>query len=689
MKTKVIILSFFILQVIFCLPAHNIVKSLSESKKVYEKLKFLPNWRYLLARTFLKNPNLIPSIQESLCGNKLLHMLNNFISDPSIPIFLAYSGGNINEFGNYEECKEQDNSYYVTLGISFSGFIGIKLGLCIPNECTISELDKSKPYLAKMISEIIQMQLSEKDINYIDNYVINQEMSKPGTMTYIGFCIALTILIISVLASILDYHKILDRNKETSKQFIIFQILQCFSLGRNIKSILASDNRIDRKLDVFNGIRVISILWVIIGHTFSMSLSEGVRNIMDAFDDLNDKFWLGVIKAGSLAVDVFFFLSGFLAALGFYKAFKEPKNRTIANVLLAYFHRYMRLLPMFLFTYIYTTYFLPRSYDSTIMFSFKDSIENCKQQWYWTFLYLNNFINQFDKLCIGWVWYLFNDMQFFIVLPAFIWLYSVNKKYGLLSIFGAIFVFFIIQLAICIYYDFNLSYAKRPKYDSGTIFYGRPYCRIIPYLMGTLLFIIYEEAKDPESGSQMCHSIKSFVNQHRFIRYFMYFIGWGLMHLSVYSFYWIDKYPNDWNDAFGIFHMITVRPVFIFGLILILYPVLIGNASIFLSIFGHFVWSPLAKLTYGAYMLHIPLLIVIAASERQSIFYSIGERHVRGFLVTFISYLVSFVITLLFESPTVMLLKNFLEGSRKPSLQNKSAINEKTPDIIKIKSSEN
>jgi len=658
-------ISILFLYGVFTIDPNSHFHSLKKSQELSNN--FLNSAHNLPTSLWSIRPNLFLnqiSLQDTnKCIYKLLNMLNQFMTDPSVNIFLLNSAKGLNDLGDIENCKNSENSYYMLLALSIDGNVGVKLGFCMPNQCPIEVVSEARPAIAKILSGIVGMEIKEENVLTIDMSKTNAKMSEVVPMTIIGFVILYVTIAIIIISSILDYWGVFKTSETIWKQVLI-----CFVAQRNIKSLLGSDNKFDNKLEVLNGIRVIAICWVVLGHAFSIGPIEGFFNITDLLTDASQTFTLAIVRAGVLSVDVFFFLAGFLATLGFYKAFKDPKNRTIKNVLLAYFHRYMRLLPIVAFTYIYFTYFIVRTYDSPVFFVFEQMMSDCKDQAIWTFLYINNFMTKFGKECIGWVWYLFNDMQFYWVLPFFVWAYCKNKMIGLLSIVGAIFASFAIQFWMCIYYEITLSTIKSNKVDSGSIYYVKPYCRIIPYLMGTLLFFIYEEAKDPEHGVPFYLKIKSLIQNNNAIRYCTYFIGWGLMHLSVYSFYWMDKNPNDWGLAFGTVHLLLVRPVFILGLSCILYPVFVGKGKLLLAIFGHYAWSPLAKLTFGTYMLHIPILAIVAASMLQGKYYTICERFERAFLLAFLGYIASFIVTLLFESRTVMLLKNFLEG-RKPQLQ--------------------
>ena len=51
----------------------------------------------------------------------------------------------------------------------------------------------------------------------------------------------------------------------------------------------------------------------------------------------------------------------------------------------------------------------------------------CKSDWWANFLFVNNLTNQ---NCMSWVWYLANDMQFFILMPFIVYAFTKNKLIG-------------------------------------------------------------------------------------------------------------------------------------------------------------------------------------------------------------------------------------------------------------------
>jgi peptidoglycan/LPS O-acetylase OafA/YrhL len=65
---------------------------------------------------------------------------------------------------------------------------------------------------------------------------------------------------------------------------------------------------------IFNGIRVLSISWVIYGHSY-LILALGMKNVASFPILVKQTGWITLTPAAYFAVDVFFFIGGFLTGV--------------------------------------------------------------------------------------------------------------------------------------------------------------------------------------------------------------------------------------------------------------------------------------------------------------------------------------------------------------------------------------
>jgi peptidoglycan/LPS O-acetylase OafA/YrhL len=85
------------------------------------------------------------------------------------------------------------------------------------------------------------------------------------------------------------------------------------------------------------GIRVLSMAWVILGHTLYIHKAH-VANIDYVELDLPKRLWMQIVLQSTFSVDTFFVLSGFLAT---FMLLKYLKTRGRINFGLYYFHRHV------------------------------------------------------------------------------------------------------------------------------------------------------------------------------------------------------------------------------------------------------------------------------------------------------------------------------------------------------------
>jgi len=600
------------------------------------------------------------NIKDQSCTERLGVIFSNFMSNPALGRIFANSGKGFNDVGDYQSCGLEGEEYMMGIGVVLQN-MWTGIGACLPLECSPEVMSATRPIIASFLSELIHIPIDPSLVVMQVPAEINKDLNKLKTGGKIFLWILLIIAIVSIAATILEINGFLPSKDMNIPQ----KIISCFSLRKNVIGILSTENRVDPNLEVLNGIRVLSIGWVVLGHAFLFMLFSPLLNPMDILDLIFTDRTIGLIKAGTLAVDVFFFLSGFLAALAMYRGFKDKKNINVKNILLSYLYRYLRLLPLFAIIICYEIYLNSIFFDTPANTSCINSIRQCNEQWWKSLLYINNFLTEFNDLCAPWVWYIMIDMQLYIITPFIMIAYCWNKKIGMMIIGFICLCSFGTLIGIASYWEFNLSFVKANfKKDPNTATYMKPYTRLAPYFIGIFLFIVYNECKNENTELKFTVSLKNLVFNNRLVRYGFYLIGFVIMYICVYSFYWIDNNPNDWGVAFGVIHFSFVRSVFIIGLCLVIYPVLIGKGKILLGILGHYVWNPLGKLTYGTYMLHIPLLNLYILSFLQGRFFTLFEAFSNTIMGFFLSYILSFILTLFFESPIVQLLKNFLENKR-------------------------
>ena len=232
-----------------------------------------------------------------------------------------------------------------------------------------------------------------------------------------------------------------------------------FSALRTLRRIFTIKQRHTHETFPFlNGIRVLALFWVIIGHSLVFGLSYS-SNPLDLIAWTRNIFFQLIINA-VLSVDTFFLLSGFLTTILFVREVEKKGKLSFRLMVLYYVHRYIRLTPALLLT-ILVSINLTAYFGHGPMYPSPGGFEvpDCRSHYWWTsILYVGNVVKP-DAMCSPITWYLHNDMQFHWIAPLSLVPFVLGRKFiGLflavaLALTGSISI-----LSIILYYpDMSLN----------------------------------------------------------------------------------------------------------------------------------------------------------------------------------------------------------------------------------------
>lgn len=432
------------------------------------------------------------------------------------------------------------------------------------------------------------------------------------------------LMIINNLKNELEEEPLLD--KELQQQRSRFRslghdILLSFSLYKTVPAILSS-NQPQSAITSINGMRVISMFWVILCHTYAFFQSE-FKNPIYVFIDWTGRFSAQPIINGYFSVDSFFFLSGLLVA---YLTFREMERKHGKFPYLSfYIHRIARLTPVYmfvLFLYWYLAMYITNGPNLQVALG-KNSVgyKNCEKYWWTNFLYINNFYpTKPDDVCMGWTWYLANDMQFYIISPLFLIPLYHFLPIGLVSLVICLLAAMGVTGFISGYYGYyaNVLYTMiggkplDPNIpDQMQQIYIKPYCRIFPYLVGIFLgYVIYKKYRItfPPIINYLCYGI-------------MWLIAIVTGITNVYGLYstFHGHVPSKAEDV--LYYMLS-RFTWGVTLGLVVYACHNGYGGVINRFLSLPFWVPLGRLTYTAYLVHEAILLIILGEMRDGMYFS-------------------------------------------------------------------
>ncbi len=134
--------------------------------------------------------------------------------------------------------------------------------------------------------------------------------------------------------------------------------------------------------------------------------------------------------------------------------FKLQKSKGKINIPLAYFHRWYRLVPALAFLILVILYILPFVVSGPLAYQYEGNIPPCNDYWWSALLFINNLYPwDMSKQCAGWVWYLANDFQFFLITPFILLIMHHNKMLGF--VVNLMIVLLGIMAAMVVTYHYN------------------------------------------------------------------------------------------------------------------------------------------------------------------------------------------------------------------------------------------
>lgn len=148
-------------------------------------------------------------------------------------------------------------------------------------------------------------------------------------------------------------------------------------------------------------------------------------------------------------------------------------------------------------------------------------------------------------------------------------------------------------------------------------------------------------------------------------RWGFYMLGALLLATTTMLNHSLNNNPEDWNKFFDIFYVVFSRPAFVIGMLCIVYPSMIGQGKIVNAILGWYGWTPFAKVSYAAYLVH-PVFMNLQSYNSDYGTYASWPFVIVCFLGYFtLVYSLSIFLSMTIEFPFINLEKEFLFRDKK------------------------
>ena len=581
----------------------------------------------------------------------------------------GFMEGNVYASGAYDECFDigpGDTEYCIgdvslEVPVKLPVSLTWKFGMCVPRGCT--------PEDVAYAVGVVTFGIAESNVSTVSCVSTKRPPFNAGAIIMI--IVSFIFVILVVAATVTDFilcreavslsgqiqdnpekTPLVNKGSSATKSTKVEEIITAFSLFKVLPQILLMKQPPSAITSV-NGLRVISMFWVILGHTHLFSLITGVDNFTHLRSTLS-RFSFQSIGNGFFAVDTFFVLSGLLVA---YLSMRQMKRKNGRFPFLTYYlHRYLRLTPTYAFVLFFMWLLTMHLADGQIYYllTWEDSAiyQNCKKYWWTNLLYINNFYPwRLNDECVDWSWYLANDMQFYIFSPLILIPLYFLFPLGLVISAGVIFVSFVISGTLAGVYDHQANHFPDLAYNyksnisldknQDNLLYIKPWHRVAPYIVGLMLgYVLYRFQRVP--------------NKRHIVTYIVFPVIWILSGIILFStvyglyFTWHGHIPT---KAENVIYITFSRFAWSLGLALIVFACHYGYGGPINWFLSMKLWIPLSRISYNAYLLHPFILMVIFGSNRKIMNYQDYNFVIYAIGITVLSYGAAAVVSVFVEFP--------------------------------------
>ena len=432
-------------------------------------------------------------------------------------------------------------------------------------------------------------------------------------------------------------------------------VASCFSIPSNFRKLRAVPPATET--DCLNGMRVLTMIWIIIGHTMLMPAAiAGYDNEGDlvATWGYRGTFVLQSILGAEVGVDTFFFLSGFLAfrLLPILSKLAKKTGSIITTTALACSKRYTRLTPSLVFVMFIYYKIIPYYGGGPFVVRFQNSVfRRCDPYWWTQLFYIQNFVPfDSDSVCMGWSWYLGNDMCFFLVTPAILIAYERSKKLGWAILIGLFSLSTAVTCFLIYHFELGLYIYDSHFQDYAYWAYSKPYTRIAAYLVGLGAAFFYSENK--EALRRIGHVYYKVASA----------AAAALMAVIVFAVAFNFDVPNSWGLGVCLLYLGFARQAWALASAIITISCAVGAMPWVNAFLSLDLWVPFARLCYGAYLVHPVVIKFVAANVTNYYHFSPADTVYRSIVNTLTSFGCATVVYLAFERP-IMTLESRLNGN--------------------------
>lgn len=452
-----------------------------------------------------------------------------------------------------------------------------------------------------------------------------------------------------------------------------------------------------------DGLKVGSILWVIGAHIMAIQSSTGAGyiNPKDFFppSGITTTMFGQLLFSSRYAVDTFLCVSGYLAAYVLQRKLKNENGKsclTILKIVAAIFFRILRIMPLYLCCLGFWMFLAPHMGSGPFWYQWEHFLEPCRQLWWTNIFFVNNFLPlgaSTEANCFYHSWYLAVDVQLFCLFaPWLVLVYQSSprkaRNYTLWLWLASV----VVTALLAYTQEWSIN-----SFDGYSIAlfdvegYAKPHVRAQSYLAG--IFVAFWPRMPPKNkGESHAKNNLAMVLALSGLAALSFVTVTGAYSRRACTFgespFEGDDCGSTWSSSVNFLHSAFSRAAWSVCIAILLHLCILGKESyttmsttkeeddhgvsvtrIVNKILGWSVWTPLAHLSFGAYLIHPIVIYIWFLGGRQKITFRLFTYIMEFISITVITFLASFAVTVLVEFPLGILLRPPSNGAKRTTPQ--------------------
>ncbi|CAH0585974.1 unnamed protein product [Chrysodeixis includens] len=510
------------------------------------------------------------------------------------------------------------------------------IGVCIPRACTPTHA-----------IDFFQSRIPFVNFTYNEYYCRLPEDKPFATADIVAIVIFGIIGLVTIMSTSYDLYQTFVLKRDAQR---INQIYACFSVYTNTRRTLTFSSS-PGMLECVDGIRAISMLWVVVGHTYSMTLIGFIHNTVEFMASLS-YFKSTWVTSAPITVDTFFTLSGILAV--YTVIGKISRRRFIRTIHLFYLNRLLRMFPLLAAMVLLQASLFNHASDGPYWINQAAATENCRTYWWSALLHIQNYVNPLN-VCLPQTWYLSVDIQLYIICPLVLVFMFGHEKIAWMVLTAFVLLSLVGSSVISFMYNFSAALAnpgRLPEFsDYLRKYYFNTLARAPPFFIGMVYgYLLY-----------LCKDKKIRISKINVA--ILWCLSFAMFAFCIFSIYPVMQLDHT-AQTFDNFLNSYMRSIWAIGLGWLIFACVHGYGGPINWFLSLQVWKLPARLSYAVYLMHMAVIFTGTGSWVKTYYYTEGNNMYRFMGDISISFIFAFVLSVLIDAPFSTIQK-ILNGTSK------------------------